>query len=208
MLDEAGYEDVSIVVSNSLDEYTIRELLHQGAKIDSFGIGERLITSKTSPVFSGVYKLVAVEENGKIIPKIKISENVDKITTPGFKKLYRIYNSDTQKAEADLITLHDEIINENEPLEIFHPIYTWKTTTYHNYTIRPLLEKIFENGKLIYNIPSIEEVKNYCKQEVDSLWEEFKRFDNPHIYKVDLSKKLWTLKNDLLNEIIKISKRK
>ena len=208
MLDEAGYEDVSIVVSNSLDEYTIRELLHQGAKIDSFGIGERLITSKTSPVFSGVYKLVAVEENGKIIPKIKISENVDKITTPGFKKLYRIYNSDTQKAEADLITLHDEIINENEPLEIFHPIYTWKTTTYHNYTIRPLLEKIFENGKLIYNIPSIEEVKNYCKQEVDSLWEEFKRFDNPHIYKVDLSKKLWTLKNDLLNETIKISKRK
>lgn len=208
MLDEAGYEDVQIVVSNSLDEYTIRDLLHQGAMIDSFGIGERLITSKTNPVFGGVYKLVAVEENGKIIPKIKVSENVDKITTPGVKKLYRIYDKKTMKAEADLITLFDEKIDETKPISIFHPIYTWKTTTYEDYILRPMLKQIFKSGELVYELPDIEEIRGYCKSEVESLWDEFKRFDNPHIYKVDLSKNLWELKNNLLNETVKISKKK
>lgn len=208
MLNEAGYEDVQIVVSNSLDEYTIRELLHQGAMIDSFGIGERLITSKTNPVFGGVYKLVAVEEDGKIIPKIKVSENVDKITTPGVKKLYRIYDKKTMKAEADLITLFDEKIDETKPISIFHPIYTWKTTTYEDYILRPMLKQIFKSGELVYELPDIEEIREYCKSEVESLWDEFKRFDNPHIYKVDLSKNLWELKNNLLNETVKISKKK
>ena len=208
MLDEAGYEDVQIVVSNSLDEYTIRDLLHQGAMIDSFGIGERLITSKTNPVFGGVYKLVAVEEYGKIIPKIKVSENVDKITTPGVKKLYRIYDKKTMKAEADLITLFDEKIDESKPISIFHPIYTWKTTTYEDYILRPMLKQIFKSGELVYELPDIEEIREYCKSEVESLWDEFKRFDNPHIYKVDLSKNLWELKNNLLNETVKISKKK
>ena len=208
MLDEAGYEDVQIVVSNSLDEYTIRDLLHQGAMIDSFGIGERLITSKTNPVFGGVYKLVAVEEDGKILPKIKVSENVDKITTPGVKKLYRIYDKKTMKAEADLITLFDEKIDESKPISIFHPIYTWKTTTYEDYILRPMLKQIFKSGELVYELPDIEEIREYCKSEVESLWDEFKRFDNPHIYKVDLSKNLWELKNNLLNETVKISKKK
>ena len=208
MLDEAGYEDVQIVVSKSLDDYTIRELLHQGAKIDSFGIGERLITSKTNPVFGGVYKLVAVEEDGKILPKIKVSENVDKITTPGVKKLYRIYDKKTMKAEADLITLFDEKIDESKPISIFHPIYTWKTTTYEDYILRPMLKQIFKSGELVYELPDIEEIREYCKSEVESLWDEFKRFDNPHIYKVDLSKNLWELKNNLLNETVKISKKK
>jgi len=198
MLDNAGYEDAQIVVSNSLDEYTIRDLLHQGAQIDSFGIGERLITSKTHPVFGGVYKLVAIEENGKIIPKIKVSENVDKITTPGVKNLYRIYDRKTKKAEADLITLFDEKIDENKPISIFHPIYTWKTTTYEDYILRPMLKQIFKNGELIYKLPDIKEIREYCANEIESLWDEFKRFDNPHIYKVDLSKDLWELKNNLL----------
>jgi len=208
MLDEAGYEDVQIVVSNSLDEYTIRDLLHQGAMIDSFGIGERLITSKTNPVFGGVYKLVAVEEDGKIIPKIKVSENVDKITTPGVKKLYRIYDKLSMSSCFDLITLFDEKIDESKPISIFHPIYTWKTTTYEDYILRPMLKQIFKSGELVYELPDIEEIREYCKSEVESLWDEFKRFDNPHIYKVDLSKNLWELKNNLLNETVKKSKKK
>lgn len=207
MLDKAGYEDCKIVVSNSLDEYTIRDLFNQGAKIDSFGIGERLITSKSDPIFGAVYKLCAVEENEKIIPKIKVSENVEKITTPGFKQLYRIYDKETKKAQADLITLFDEKIDESKSLEIFHPIYTWKRTSYENYTLRPMLKKIFEGGKLVYDLPDIEEIRKYCKQEVESLWDEYKRFDNPHIYKVDLSEKLWTLKRNMLNEAVKKTKK-
>lgn len=206
MLDKAGYEDCKIVVSNSLDEYTIRDLFNQGAKIDSFGIGERLITSKSDPIFGAVYKLCAIEENEKIIPKIKVSENVEKITTPGFKQLYRIYDKETKKAQADLITLFDEKIDESKSLEIFHPIYTWKRTSYENYTLRPMLKKIFEGGKLVYDLPDIEEIRKYCKQEVESLWDEYKRFDNPHIYKVDLSEKLWTLKRNMLNEAVKKAK--
>ena len=207
MLDKAGYEDCKIVVSNSLDEYTIRDLFNQGAKIDSFGIGERLITSKSDPIFGAVYKLCAVEENEKIIPKIKVSENVEKITTPGFKQLYRIYKKKKKKAQADLITLFDEKIDESKALEIFHPIYTWKRTSYENYTLRPMLKKIFEGGKLVYDLPDIEEIRKYCKQEVESLWDEYKRFDNPHIYKVDLSEKLWTLKRNMLNEAVKKTKK-
>lgn len=207
MLDEAGYPDAKIVVSNSLDEYTIRDLLHQGAQIDSFGIGERLITSKSSPVFGGVYKLSAIEKNEEIIPKIKVSENVDKISTPGFKKFYRIYDKKTNKAEADLITLHDEVIDDTKPLEIFHPLYTWKRTTYENYELRPMLNEIFKNGKLVYELPTINEIREHCKKELESLWDEFKRLDQPHIYKVDLSQKLWDLKNTLLNETVKQSKK-
>ena len=207
MLDKAGYEDCKIVVSNSLDEYTIRDLFNQGAKIDSFGIGERLITSKSDPIFGAVYKLCAVEENEKIIPKIKVSENVEKITTPGFKQLYRIYDKETKKAQADLITLFDEKIDESKSLEIFHPIYTWKRTSYENYTLRPMLKKIFEGGKLVYDLPDIEEIRKYCKQEVESLWDEYKRFDNPHIYKVDLSGKLWTLKRNMINKADKKKKK-
>lgn len=201
MLDEAGYEDCNIVASNALDEYKIADLLSQGAKINSFGVGERLITSKSNPVFGGVYKLVAVEdENGDIIPKIKISENVEKITTPGFKQIFRIYNNLTKKAEADLVCLFDEEIDESKPLEIFHPVHTWKRRTLENFSVKKLLVPIFKNGKLIYNPPSLEKIRQYKNNELNTFWDEIKRFDYPHIYVVDLSEKLWNLKNDLLQK--------
>lgn len=198
-LDEAGYEDVQIIASNSLDEYKIQDLINQGAKIDSFGVGERLITSKSNPVFGGVYKLVAVERDGQVTPKIKVSENIEKITTPGVKQVYRIYDSETHKAKADLISLHDESFDESQPLTIFHPLYTWKRKTLYNYYLRPMLVPIYEAGKLVYERPSLEEVRSYCQKELDTLWEEYKRFDSPQLYKVDLSQKLWDLKTDLLN---------
>lgn len=201
MLDEAGYEDCPISASNSMDEFVIRELIKEGAEVDSFGVGERLITSRSNPVFGGVYKLVAVEQNGEFIPKIKISANVEKITTPGFKNVVRIYNPATGKARADLITEFDEEIPANEPLEIFHPMFTWKRKTFHEFTLRKLLVPIFEQGKLVYDIPSMEETRAYCKQEVDSLWEEVKRFDNPHEYIVDLSLNLWRTKDQLLHSM-------
>lgn len=200
MLDEAGYEDCKIIVSSSLDEFKIKDILHQGGKIDSFGVGERLITSTSSPVFGGVYKLVAIEKNGEVIPRIKISENIEKITTPGVKQVYRIYDKESNKAKADLITLIDEKINVNEPLTIFHPLYTWKRKTINNFYVRPLLESIYENGKLVYERPSIEEIRDFHVKELATLWEEHLRLDQPQIYKVDLSQKLWTLKNDLLNK--------
>jgi len=199
MLDQAGYEDVKIVASNSLDEFKIRDLLLQGAKIDSFGVGENLITSRSNPVFGGVYKLVALEEDGQIIPKIKVSENIEKITTPGFKQVYRIYDSETHKAYADLITLRDEVIDESKPITIFHPLYTWKRKTINNYYVKPLLEPIYEKGKLVYDRPDIEQMRSHCQEELETLWEEYKRFDTPQLYKVDLSQKLWDLKTDLLN---------
>lgn len=201
MLDEAGYDDVKIIASNSLDEFKIRDLILQGAKIDSFGVGENLITSKSHPVFGGVYKLVAIDEKGEHIPKIKISENVEKITTPGFKQIYRIYDSETNKAKADLITLHDEVIDTTKPLTIFHPLYTWKRKTIYHYYVKPLLVPIYEKGKLVYEQPSIEEIRQHCKEELDTLWEEYKRFDTPETYKVDLSQDLWDLKNNLLNSV-------
>ena len=200
MLDAAGFEDAKIVVSNSMDEFKIRDLLNQGAKIDSFGVGERLITAKSDPVFGGVYKLVAMEEDGKIIPKIKVSEDVVKITTPGFKQIYRIYNKDTGFMEADLVCLHDEPAPNGEPLEIFHPLYTWKRTTLENYYAEPLMKKIFEGGKLIYKNPDIEEIKDKAKVAQEKLWDEIKRLDDPHSYYVDLSPKLYQLRYDLLKE--------
>ncbi|MBQ6912680.1 MAG: nicotinate phosphoribosyltransferase, partial [Acidaminococcaceae bacterium] len=199
MLDEAGLTDAKIVVSNSLDEYLIRDLLQQGAKIDSFGVGERLITSKSSPVFGGVYKLVAVEkEDGTIVPKIKISENTAKITNPGFKKVYRFYDKKTGKAIADEICMHEEVVSEALPHTIFDPEATWKQRTLTDFRIRELQVPIFKKGKLVYKQPGLKELQEYCAREVAGLWDEVKRFENPHKYNVDLSKKLWTLKHDML----------
>ena len=200
MLDDAGYPDAQIMASNSLDEYTIRTILHQGAKLDSFGVGERLITSKSSPVFGGVYKLVAtVNDGGKIIPKIKISENVAKITTPGFKELYRFYENETGKAMADVIALRDEEIPKDN-YEIFHPVYTWKRKTLSDYTAKKVLVQIYDKGELVYDLPSLEEIKERAERELDTLWEETKRLDNPNEYIVDLSEKLWKLKDELLKK--------
>lgn len=194
-----GLDECKIVVSNSLDEYIIRELIRQGAEIDAFGVGERLITSKSDPVFGGVYKVCAVEdENGNIIPKIKISENVGKITTPHFKKVYRIRDKETGKAEADLICLHDETVDDTQPLEIFDPVATWKRKTFENYTATELLVPIFRGGELVYDVPALAEVRAHCAQEIESMWEEVRRFTNPHNYYVDLSEKLWQLKHDML----------
>lgn len=199
ILDDAGYEDVKITVSNSLDEYIIKSVLENGAQIDSFGVGERLITARSEPVFGGVYKLVAVEKGEDIIPKIKISENEEKITNPAFKKLYRIFDKTSHKAIADLITLHDEVIDESRPLEIFNPIYTWKKKRLKNYYVKDLMVKIFENGKPIYTSPSVMEIKAFSAKEVSNLWPEVLRLQNPHAYYVDLSWNLWNLKQGLLN---------
>ncbi|MGG7209392.1 nicotinate phosphoribosyltransferase [Clostridium baratii] len=199
MLDDAGYSDCKIVVSNSLDEYIITDVLTQGACIDSFGVGERLITAKSEPVFGGVYKLVAVEKEGKIIPKIKISENNEKITNPGFKKTVRIFDKDSHKAIADLIMLHDEVIDESLPLTIFHPIHTWKKKNITNYYVKDLMVKIFDNGRPMYNSPSVMEIREFSNLETEKLWPEVLRFENPHEYPVDLSDNLWSLKQTLLH---------
>ncbi|MEE0944351.1 MAG: nicotinate phosphoribosyltransferase [Clostridia bacterium] len=201
MLDRAGYEDCAIVASNSLDEYIIREMIAQGAKIDLFGVGERLITSKSAPVFGGVYKLAAIEnEDGEIIPKIKVSENVGKITTPGFKQVYRLYSRETSAAIADVITLHCEKIDDTKPYEIFDAEHSWKRKTVTDFYARPLLKPIFKNGELVYEQPSLETLREYCKMEIDGLWDEVKRFENPHEYYVDLSQKLWDVKYGLLGQ--------
>ena len=200
MLDEAGFEDCTIMASSGLDEDTIEALIKQGADVDSFGVGERLITSRSEPVFGGVYKLVAAQYNGELIPKIKVSENVAKITTPGFKQAYRLFDRDTNKAIADVITLHDEVIDDSSDYEIFHPVYTWKRKTVSNFYAKPLLVQIFDKGKLVYDLPDIEDIKSYCKKQVDTLWDEVLRFDKPHEYIVDLSPDLWEIKNRLLKE--------
>lgn len=200
MLNEAGFEDCKICASNSLDEYIIRDMLLQGAKVDVFGVGERLITSYSSPVFGGVYKLVAMEKDNKIIPKIKVSENVGKITTPCFKKLYRLYDNQTDKAIADVLTLNDEVIENNQPYVIFDPQNIWKRKKISDFYARELQVKYIENGKLIRNLPEIEEIRRYCKAQLETLWDEVTRFENPHTYYVDLSKKLWDIKNDLLSQ--------
>ncbi len=199
MLDDAGLTKCKIVASNSLDEYIIRDLIQQGAQIDAFGVGERLITSKSEPVFGGVYKLAAIEEDGHIIPKIKVSENPAKITTPHFKKVYRLFAPDTGKAFADYITVYDEAM-DGQPLELFDPQATWKSQTITDYVAKPLLAPIFEGGRRVYEIPTLEEARAYCAQQVDALWDEVKRFENPHNYYVDLSPKLWQIKQDLLKE--------
>lgn len=198
MLDEAGYTECKIVVSNSLDEVLIRDLILQGARIDVFGVGERLITAKSNPVFGGVYKLVAVENNGDIIPKIKISENPEKITNPHFKKIYRIFDNETGTAIADQLCVFDETIDENEPLELFDPVQVWKTKTVTNFTAKELLIPIFKNGECVYESPSLHEIRDYCKAQIMTLWDEVKRFENPHKYYVDLSHKLWDIKQSLL----------
>ncbi|MCD8048036.1 MAG: nicotinate phosphoribosyltransferase [Clostridia bacterium] len=200
MLDDAGLESCKIVASNSLDENLIRDLVMQGAKIDSFGVGERLITSKSSPVFGGVYKLVAAEnEDGEIIPKIKVSENPAKTTNPHFKKLYRYYDKESGKALADEMVVWDEEVTESDRV-IFDPSATWKTKTLTNFTVRELQAPIFKNGECVYELPQLNEIRDYCAEQVETLWEEVKRFENPHTYYVDLSEKLWKIKNDLLKE--------
>ena len=198
MLDDAGLPGIKIVASNSLDEYIIRDLLTQGACIDSFGVGERLITSKSEPVFGGVYKLAAIEEDGTVVPKIKISENAAKVTLPHFKKVYRLFENATGKAMADYICVHDEQPDFTQPLELFDPEATWKRKTITDFTARPLLVPIFQNGALVYELPSIQEARAYCSREVDSLWDEVKRFEFPHNYYVDLSQKLWDVRAELL----------
>ena len=199
MLDEAGWESCKISCSNALDEYLIQDLLNQGAQIDLFGVGERLITARSEPVFGCVYKLAAVEdEAGNIIPKIKVSENIGKITNPHFKKVYRFYGNDTGKAIADYICLHDEVVDDSRDLEIFDPQATWKRKNIYNFTAKELLVPIFQNGELVYNMPSLPEIQKYCAEQVDTLWDEVQRFDNPHTYYVDLSQKLWDIKYALL----------
>jgi nicotinate phosphoribosyltransferase len=201
MLDEAGWTECQISASNSLDEYIIRDLIMQGAEVGMFGVGERMITASSQPVFGGVYKLAAVEDaDGNIIPKIKVSENVDKITNPHFKKTYRIFDNDTGKAEADYICIHDEVIDDSQPLELFDPDATWKRKTYTNFTAKPLQVPIFLGGKLVYQRPTLQEIQDYCRQQVGTLWAEVKRFENPHNFYVDLSQKLWDLKQELLHK--------
>lgn len=200
MLDEAGYEDCGIIISNSLDEHIIKDVLDQGACINSFGVGERLITAKSEPVFGGVYKLVALESNGEIIPKIKISENDEKITNPGFKKIVRLFDKDTHKALADLIALRDEKFDENETLTLFNPVHTWKRKKFENFYTKDLQVPIFENGQCVYESPSVLEIKEFAKTETDKLWPEVLRFENPHTYYVDLSENLWSLKHSLLHK--------
>ena len=200
MLDEAGFEDVKIVASNSLDEYIIRDMLLQGAKVDSFGVGERLITASSAPVFGGVYKLCAVEKDGEMIPKIKLSENTAKVTIPGAKKLWRLYDNESGKALADVITLEDETIDDSQDYEIFDPDYTWKRKNVYNFSARQLLQPLFINGKRVYEYQDIDDIKSYCLSQVDTLWDEVKRFENPHTYYVDLSQRLWDTKHELINK--------
>lgn len=201
LLDAAGWETCTISASNSLDEKLIRNLLLQGAKIDAFGVGVRLISARSEPVFGGVYKLVAVEdEGGNITPKIKISENVAKITTPHYKKLYRFFGNDTGKAIADYLTIHDETVDDSRPLVIFDPDATWKKKEVYDFTAKELQVPVFRSGQLVYSLPSLPEIRRYCLEQVDTLWDEVKRFDNPHKYYVDLSQKLWDVKHGLLEK--------
>jgi len=198
LLDNAGFEDVEIMASSSLDEFVIKDLITQGAKVDSFGVGERLITARSEPIFGGVYKLVAVEDEGVVTPKIKISNNVEKITTPGFKQLYRLFDKDSNKALADVITLHHEKIDDSNSYEIFHPLFTWKRKTLTNFYAKPLLTPIFKDGLCVYESPEINDIRDFCKSQIDTLWEEVKRFERPHEYFVDLSLDLWKIKDSLL----------
>lgn len=201
MLDDAGFPDCAICVSNSLDEYLIRDMLMQGAQINSFGVGERLITASSEAVFGGVYKLCAVEENGRLSPRIKISENTAKITTPCFKKVWRLYDRDTGKAIADVLTLADETIDDSQPYLIFDPDYTWKKKLVENFTAVPLLKQIFSNGKQVYASPATKEIRDYCRSQLDTLWDEVLRFEKPHNYYVDLSQRLWDEKHAMLERL-------
>lgn len=201
LLDAAGYSDCKIYASNALDEYLIRDMQFQGAQIDAYGVGERLITSKSAPVFGGVYKLVGVEKANVIEPKIKLSENVEKITTPGFKQVWRLYDRDTHKSIADVVTLHEEVVDDSVPYELFHPDYTWKRKKITNFYAKALLEPIYQRGDLVYNRPSLDAIRHYCLDQVDRLWDEVKRFENPHRFYVDLSQGLWQLKRDMIENV-------
>lgn len=200
MLDEAGLSDCAITVSNSLDEYIIRDVILEGAQINSFGVGERLITAKSEPVFGGVYKLSALEKDGKIIPKIKISENVEKITNPGFKTLYRLFDRNNGKALADVITVDGEVIPEVDGYEIFDPNAIWKKKQLYHFYAENIRKQIFSRGKCVYTCPDIEEIRNYCREQMETLWDETLRFENPQTYYVDLSQNLWEMKNRLIEE--------
>lgn len=199
MLDEAGYHDCKICATNSLDERLIASLFEQDAKIDLFGVGENLITAKSDPVFGGVYKLVAIEKDGNIIPKIKISENVIKVTNPSFKKVVRFYSKENNKALVDLITLRDENVLEGE-YTVFDPANTWKKKVLTNYYVKELQTKIFDNGNLVYTSPTLKEIAEYSKNDLNTFWDEIKRIDNPHKYFVDLSQNLWNLKQEMLHK--------
>jgi nicotinate phosphoribosyltransferase len=200
MLDEAGLTDCRIVASSSLDEYIITDIISQGARIDIFGVGERLITSKTDPVFGGVYKLVAVEEDGEIIPRIKISENPEKITNPGYKMPWRLYSRKTGRALADIIAMADEEIDDSKPYAIFDPVYTWKKKEIEDFCARKLQVPVFLGGECVYELPALSEIREYCRQQMDTIWDETKRFVNPQKYYVDLSEKLWKAKNGLIEK--------
>ncbi|MDD6877860.1 MAG: nicotinate phosphoribosyltransferase [Clostridiaceae bacterium] len=200
MLDAAGYPDCKIVASNALDEFIIKDLLTQGAPIDSFGVGERLITSRSEPVFGGVYKLSGVEHDGELVPKLKISENVGKITNPAFKTVWRLYARASGKAIADVVTLFDEVIDESKPYLIFDPEHTWKRKLITDFTARRLPVQLFDKGKCVYQSPNVQEIRSYCASQVGTLWDEVLRFENPHSYYVDLSKPLWDIKQRLLAE--------
>ena len=202
MLDVVGLTDTKISISNSLDEYLIRSVLEQGARIDSFGVGENMITSKSSPVFGGVYKMVAIEKDGQVIPKIKISDNVEKVTNPGMKNLNRIMDKETGMAIADLLTLEDEVIDTTQDLTIYHPMSRWKYKVIpaNTYTVRDMLVPIFKDGKLVYDLPSLEEIRAYSEKELATIWDEIKRFVYPQEYYVDLSEKLLNLKLEMLKK--------
>jgi nicotinate phosphoribosyltransferase len=200
MLDVAGYPDCDIMASNSLDEHLISDMVSQGAKVDCFIVGERLITSASSPLFGGVYKLSAIEKDGKTVPKINLSENVRKITIPSSKQVYRLIDKDSGKAIADVLTLDDEIIDETKPYVLFDPDFTWKRKEIENFVTRKLLVPIFEGGKKVYEEPSLKEIREYCMRQTDTLWDEVKRFENPHKYYVDLSKNLWAERNGLIEK--------
>lgn len=200
MLDVAGYPDCDIMASNSLDEHLISDMVSQGAKVDCFIVGERLITSASSPLFGGVYKLSAIEKNGKTVPKINLSENVRKITIPSSKQVYRLIDKDSGKAIADVLTLDDEIIDETKPYVLFDPDFTWKRKEIENFVTRKLLVPIFKGGKKVYEEPSLKEIRDYCLRQTDTLWDEVKRFENPHKYYVDLSKNLWAERNSLIEK--------
>ena len=202
-LDEAGMEDCNIVVSNSLDEYLIQSLIQQGAKINSMGVGENLVCSKSTPVFGGVYKMSSIYENGEMIPKIKVSENIEKVTNPAYKDLYRIYDKESGKALADLMTLHGEVLDPNEDLTIYHQMNSWKNKTIEKgtYTVKNLLEPIFVNGELVYDVPNLKDVRAYSEQEFTTIWDEIQRFEYPQTYYVDLSKKLLDLKLKMLENV-------
>lgn len=199
MLDQAGLTDCRITVSNSLDEYLIKELIHQGAEINAFGVGERLVTARSEAVFGGVFKLSAIEIEGTLVPKIKISDNVQKTTIPGFKQVYRFYD-ENQMAEADVISLMDESIDSSQPYVLFDPNFPWKKKTINGFKAEPLLVPIFIQGKLVYQEPSLAEIRSYAATQMKTLWPEVIRLEKPHEYYVDLSQKLWDLKQELIKK--------